>query len=499
MRKGGILFALLLLVLSSKANTCPEKIDPALGVNPSFFNMSDPTNKDIYNQNISADEKFYLLVYNTFPETQILSNIRNYNLLLPFYCPPKDTQVVGKAYIDGAWLRAITVMPSVMDEEGNYWVLPKGEVLVAHNYSIHLPRSATNSYPDCGIVYTLLNSSAQFSVYANGGYIGNFALNSYETNSASLEVKADLLVSVNVRKGYYEQDCECCKPGSEGCEEMCCSCKLSRTEVEEEQARLNSSLSRKVYWFEALPKLTMLHCGEGFGAAGGNFSLNTTVPIQSLLLSFGSTNLSLQANKLDIMPVLKPHNVLEAKSAAHGYESSRGIFVSGFNISKGFIQLNFSGVPQEGTRAPYANLAVTDLFGIVHDLSNYTRIVCPRNPQMEITMPHWAEKGSELQVIVRFSYGGRSIAGKEVVVYYSGNEYAGTSDSEGEVAFHLKANESLIEAKSQYDGEYSEVSVCKNLMVYEQSAVSLLISFLAFLFILALSYTALRFMGGVGP
>ncbi len=459
--------------------------------------MSDPVNQEIYNMNVSADEKFYLFAYNTFPEIPLLSNIRNYNLLLSFSCPPNGTQVMEGRYIHNIWVRAITVMPSVMDEEGNYWALPRGELLVAHNYSIRLPRSATNLYPDCGITYTLLNSSAQLSVYADGSYTGDSDLTSYMVNSTNLEVSAKLSVSASVRRDYYEPYCYCCKSGKEGCEETCCYCKFSHSDVDGEKANPSSSLERRVYHLEVLPNLTMLQCpAGGFGAAEGNFSLNTSVPIQSFLLSFGSSNVSVQMNKLDIMPILKPHNVLEARSAEYGYQFSYGMFVSGFSISKSFVQLNFTGVPQQEARAKSANLVLTDLFGITHNLSNYTPIVCPLNPQMELAMPHWAEKGSDFQVVVKLYESEHGIAGKNVVLHYSGREYAGTTDSEGKALFSLKANESLVIAKSPYDGKYAEVDSMRNLMVYEPSTLSFLISFSALFFILVLSYTALKFIGG---
>ena len=486
---------LLFLVLSHNLHACLESIDPALGANPSFFNMSDPVNREIYSQNIPADEKFYLLVHNTFPEAPLLSNIRNYNLLMPFYCPPKDTQVVDKTYIRNAWVRAITIMPSIADEDNVHWALPKGEVMVSHNYSIQVPRSATNVYPDCGIVYTLLNSSAHLSVYANGNYIGDSHLTTYTTNSTNLGIRADLFVSAAVRKDYYVSNCYCCKSGKDGCEETCCSCDFSNTEVDKEQASLNSSLSRRVYSLEALPELTILRCPtEGFGTATGNLSVKNNVPIQSISLSFPQVNLSLQTQKLDIMPVLKPHNVLEAQSAEYDHEFSEGIFVSGFNISKGFIQLNFTGVPQGDVRVANANLMVIDIFGIPHNLSDYTKITCPLNPQIDLIIPHWAEEGSNFQAVFRLSDAGKGIPNKEVKIYYSSEEQTGRTDSQGEARFTLKANYSIVEAKSEYDGKYADVSTVRTLMVYQHSTISFLLSSLAFLFILVLTYIAFRHM-----
>jgi hypothetical protein len=270
--------------------------------------------------------------------------------------------------------------------------------------------------------------------------------------------------------------------------------------VENESAAPSSSVERKVYLLEASPNLTMLQCpAGGFGTAEGNFSLNTTVPIQSFLLSFGGVNLSLQSHKLDIMPVLKPHNVLEAQSVLHGYEFSSGIFVSGFDISGNFSQLNFTGVPQDEVRESRASLVLTDLFGVSHDFSSNVAILCPLNPEIELTMPHWAEKGSDFQVVVKLSEGGKGIESKRVSLYYSRRVYNSTTNSAGEALFTVNANESLLVAKAPYDGRYSEVTAAGNLMVYDSSMVSFLLSLLALLFILALSYLAIRVIWGWNP
>jgi len=488
-----------LLLLSYQAGACLESIDPALGANPSFFNMSEQVNKEVYSQNISAEEKFYLLIHQNFPEAPLLSNILRYNLLLPFSCPPKDAKIVDKTYIHGAWVQVLTVMPSVMDEENNSWALPEGEVLVAHNYSIQLPRSATNSYPDCGTVYALLNSSERLSVYANWAAIGNSALTSYETNSTTLEARAELLLSAKVREDHYASVCYCCESSEEGCESTCCSCELSSTEVDDEEVALNHSIGRKIYRLEATPQLTMLRCpNDPLSTASGNLSLRSNVPVQSLFLSFGDANISLQTHELDIKTVLKPHNMLEAQALPRIYEFSQNMFVSGVNVSKEVILINFTGIPLKDVQTSYAGLRLTDLFGAMHNLTNYTEISCPLNPEIILEVPHWVEQGLSFQVLVRLSESGRGLPDKKVSVYYSGEEHSGVTDAEGKVIFNLRANQSLIEAKSDYDGVYAEVRARANLMVYDSSIVSYLLSFLAFLFILVLSYIAFRFIAWRG-
>lgn len=490
-----ILFPIFFLLLTNNLHACLGTIDPTLGVNPSFFNMSEKVSREIYSLNISADEKFYLLVYNTFSETSLLSSIRSYNLLLPFSCPPAGTEVVSKKYIHNAWVRAITVMPSVMDEEGNYWAPPKGEVLIASNHSIQLPRSATNAYPDCGIVYTLLKKTESLSVCVNGLYTGSSMLTNYETLSSNLEARAELILSADVKKDNYAPVCYCCKSGKDGCEATCCSCEFSNSELEEEYVKLNSSLERRVYRLEASSKLTMLRCPENaLDTASGNLSVVSNAPFQSLLLSFGSANISLQAQKLDIRTILKPHNVLEAQALQHVYQFSENMFLSDFTASSKAVQLNFTAVPYEEVQAPYASLVLVDLFGVPHNIS--ARISCPLNPQMDITMPHWAEKGSEFHVVVKLSEGSNALGGKEVTLHYSGENYTGATSNGGEVVFSLKANQSLVEAESEYDGTYAEVHARGNLMVYEPSIISYLLSFLAFLFILVVSYIGFRRIGG---
>lgn len=461
--------------------------------------MSEQVNRDIHSQNISPEEKFYLLIHNSFPEAPLLSNIMGYDLLLPFSCPPDGTQVTDRNFIKGAWVRVISIMPSVTDEGGNGWVQPRGKVLVAHNYSIQLPPSATNSYPDCGVVYTLLNSSNELSVYINGVYLGSSTLTDYETDSTDVGADAELLVSAMVKEDYYVSECYCCGYGDEGCESTCCSCKFSNSEVVEERLNLSNSLDRRVYRVNISAVLTMLQCPKDpLSTASGNLSLATSAPVQSILLSFFDSNISLQTHELDIMPVLKPHNVLEARSVSRNHEFSQKAFVSGVNISDGAILLNFTGVPREYLRVSHASLMLVDLFGEEHNLTNYTEVSCPLNPVIELSAPHWAEEGSDFQAAVKLSEGGSALPGRKVKVLYSAEEYTETTDSNGEAVFKLKAKQSLIEAKTEYDGSYAGVKASRNIMVYRSSTLTYLLSLLALLFILALSYTALRRMVGGG-
>ena len=494
-----LLILLFILLLCRQTCACLQSIDPALGANPSYFNMSEQVSRDIYSQNISPEEKFYLLIHNSFPKAPLLSSIMEYDLLLPFSCPPDGTQVIDKNFIKGAWVRVITIMPSVTDEGGDGWVRPKGKVLVAHNYSIQLPPSATNSYPDCGVVYTLLNSSNELSVYANGVYLGSSTLTDYETDSTELRADAELLVSAMVKKDYYVSECYCCGYGDEGCESTCCSCKFSNKEEVEEHLNLSNSLERRVYRPNISAVLTMLQCPKDpLSTASGNLSLASSAPIQSMTLSFVDSNISVQTHELDIMPVLKPHNVLEARSVSRNHEFSQKAFVSGANVSNGLILLNFTGVPREYLRVSHASLMLVDLFGEEHNLTNYTEVSCPLNPVIELSVPHWAEEGAEFQATVRLSEGGSALPGRKVKVLYSAEEYTETTDSNGEAVFRLKAKQGLIEAQTEYDGSYAEVKASRNIMVYSSATLTYLLTLLALLFILALSYTALRRMMGGG-
>lgn len=500
MKENGLnlLFAILLLLSLARAG-CLDSINPAFGANPSFFNMSDPTNQGICNSNFSAHDTFYYLIHNTFQEAPLLPSVRGYNLLLPFSCPPNGTEMIDKNYIHNAWVRAITIMPSITDEDGNYWALPNGEVLSAYNYSISLPRSATNSYPDCGIVYTPLNSSAQLSVYANGDYTGNSTLASYGVNSTNLNVTAELSISASVRRDYYEPYCYCCKSSKEGCEETCCYCKFSNSDVDNEQANPTSSLARKVYNLEASPNLTMLQCPSSSTAvAFGNFSLSANVPVQSVSLSFGNASSTLYINLLDVMIVLEPHNVIEALSLQFIQQASQKMFITEYSASSSLTELSFTGVLPQDANVSNAGLVVTDLFGVEHNLTNYTPVICPLNPQMELNVPHWAERGSSFQAVVKLSEAGRGIPNKQVKLHYSGADFAGVTNSQGEVDFALVANQSAVTAESKYDCRYSAITAEAVVVVYDSYLISFFLSFLAFLFILVLSYIAVRLMVGGG-
>ncbi|MEM3555677.1 MAG: hypothetical protein QXF56_03095 [Candidatus Micrarchaeia archaeon] len=482
----GKLELIVFLFLINEVAACLSEIDPALGVNPSFFNMSDETNIEIYNQNISAEEKFYLLIHNAFGNSPLLQKTREYNLLLPFSCPPNETNLKSGAFVKDAWVRVIAVIPSIIDNES--WALPEGEVLTRYNYSVELPASASNSYPDCGAVYTLLDSAHNLSVYINDKNAGSEIAN-YKINSTELNVKAELSVFVNVKEDMYSSACYCC--GEEECV-MCCSCEFQGSRNIAEQIVVSDSVRKKVYQLNASADLRMLSCpDEPLRTAKGNLSVNFTPSVQSLFLSFQKANLTLRLRELDVLPVMKPHNVLEVVSIPIQHEFSERM-LSSFAVSNNSVFINFSGVPRDEIGKP--SLVITDLFGRKHEVN--LNASCPLNPKIELLLPKFVEEGMEFRAIVRLTYNGTEVKQKRVAVNYSGKRFFGETNEEGEASFILKANQSLVEVTSEYDGVFSEVSARGNVAVYNSSEITYMLSLLAFLFILVISYIGFRRVSG---
>lgn len=479
-----ILIIALLFAFSQMAYACLGDIDPALGANPSYFNMSDEANREIYRQNISAEMKFYLLIHNAFGSSPLLPKIREYNLLLPFSCPPNESEVRDGGFIRDAWVQVISINPSVLD--GREWAPSKGEVLTRYNYSVKLPASATNSYPNCGAVYTLLSSAHNLSIFVNGREVGNSELARYETNSTDLNVEAELLISVSVREDSYAAECICCGEGEEGCA-MCCSCEFAGSRVIDEQMKLNSSARRAVYGLNSTTQLTLLRCpSTPFTTGEGNLSVNFSSPIQSLLLSLGEGNASVRMRELDVMPVMKPHNALEAIALHSQHELSERM-LSRAAVSENSLLMNFSGFSGEVRNA---SVLVVDLFGERHFYE--LNLSCPLNPTVELLLPKLVEEGSEFKAVARVTYKGKGVGGRRVVLSYSGERLSGVTNSEGEASFTLKANQSIVEAYTEYDGVFASASARGNVGVYNPSEFSYLLSLLAFLFILVISYIGLR-------
>jgi len=484
---GGQLKLIVFLFLINEVAACLSEIDPALGANPSFFNMSDETNIEIYNQNISAEEKFYLLIHNTFGNSPLLQKTREYNLLLPFTCPPNGTELKSGFFVKDAWVRIIAVIPSIADNKS--WALPKGEVLTRYNYSIELPASASNSYPDCGSVYTLLNSTHKLSVRINGKSSGDETA-SYETNSTELNVEAELEVLANVREDLYAAACYCCSEGEECV--MCCSCEFQGSREIADRIVVSDSVEREVYRLNTSAALVMLSCpDEPLSTAKGNFSMNFTHPVQSIQISFGNANLTLHLRELDVTPVMKPHNVLEVIGIPIQREFSERM-MSSFAVLNSSVFINFSGVPTEEARKP--SLLVVDLFGRKKEVSLNSS--CPLNPKIELMLPRFVEEGEEFNITVRVTYNKTGVSRRRVVVSYSGEKFSGETNERGEASFLLKANQSLVEAATEYDGVFSEANARGNVVVYRSSEISYLLSLLAFLFILVLSYIGLRRVSG---
>ena len=485
----------VILVFSQKC----EEINSTLGGNIAFFNLTEQSSLEILNNtNLTSDEKFYLLFYNNLPENiSLISGIENYNSAMNFSCAPEGTEIHNGNYIKDAWVKVITIMPSI-HENNEAWSLPAGKVITASGYNITLPRSATNVNQDCGSTYSLISSSSSTSTYANGVKIGEVGVIDYSIpkNSENLTVTGILSVLVDIRKDIYETYCYCCKLSEKNiCIEICCLCKYSYSTNEEERISINDSLERDVYDFEAHPKLTMLQCPvDALNTAHGNLSLNATNNYQVFFMKFSNAYFYLTKSKLDIVTTTLPYKILELKVVDVNRKFSEGVYIPEVTYSQNSTFFNFTGLfYNEIKNASKLNLHLVDLFGKEYDLGNETSIKCPSNTVIRIYSNNILKEGEKFYVTVELTSNDSPLANKKVSIFYAGIINNTYTDSNGKTIFELIANENgLIESKFDYDGDYAEAYARKTIFMYTNSTLQQILNFIAMFILLFLTYVGFK-------
>jgi hypothetical protein len=497
-----LLFILLLLITIPLFSQKCEEIDSTLGGNAAFFNLTEQSNLEILNNsNLTSDEKFYLLFYDNLPEnTSLLSSIENYNSAMNLSCTPKGTEIHNGNYINDAWVKIITVMPSI-HENNETWSLPAGKVITAFEYNISIPRSATNINGDCGPTYSIISSSSNVSTHVNGVKIGGAGINNYNIpkNSENLTVEATLNIFVNVKKNIYETYCYCCKLNEKNiCIEICCLCKYSYSTNEEERTSIKDSLERTLYNFEAHPKLTMLHCqSDALSTASGNLSLNSTNNYQVFFMKFNNAYLNLTKSKLDIIVTTLPYKILELKVVDANEKFSEGIYIPEVIYSQNSTSFNFTGLFYgEIKNASKLNLRLVDLFGTEYDLGNETSIKCPSKTEIKIHSNNILKEGEKFNTTVELTSNGSPLANKKVNLFYAGTINNAYTDSNGKTIFELIANQGAIEAKFDYDGEHEGAYARKIIFVYTNSTLQQILNFISMLILLFLTYFGFKLIFG---
>ena len=218
------------------------------------FNCNILSGGDLYvcnsiqSTNLSLAEKD-LLISDIFNKNKTMPNFDfiyswNTNLNIP---NSPDGKSYSSGTINSAWIKIISLMPSVIEE--NILYSPgNGKLLTAYGYKYQLP-SGTES-GDCRTSYYLSKQNADLNVYVNNNLIGHDKLVSFiiNQNADSLNFLATLNIRVDYSADHYINTRYCSRYDSYGhCTRYSTKCQFSYTAHRTDTLTLFDNLNAKFY------------------------------------------------------------------------------------------------------------------------------------------------------------------------------------------------------------------------------------------------------------
>jgi len=238
-----VITLLLLLSPSAHALNCNSMADTTL-----------ESCNDIMQSSLNTDEKKHLTANLIYKERDHANHdfIYDWNTNINFNSAPHGVETKSSGYIKDAWLKIITVMPSVISED-KLLTPGIGKVLSAYNYRVEIPSEKEPG--DCKTEFDLRSSSSWLSVYLNGNLIGTSTLTDFE-GSPILNFEDNLRIQTVTEIKHYKTHRWCCSyDRSGGCKRYCEECKYRDTEDRVHEVNLEDAKQAEHYWPGIFPEI----------------------------------------------------------------------------------------------------------------------------------------------------------------------------------------------------------------------------------------------------
>jgi len=144
---------------------------------------------------------------------------------------PDNTTVLSNSVIKSAWLKILTIQPSISYYESLF--VPENIVVrTEYNYDVQVPSNYYNNRKrdgaTCKILKTLNSNNADLQVSDNSQFVGSIKqTNMIITKNTTINSKLD--ISVIIKNKKYEWDRYCCRRVDGHCVRHCYKCKYDKT------------------------------------------------------------------------------------------------------------------------------------------------------------------------------------------------------------------------------------------------------------------------------
>lgn len=258
---------------------------------------------EIISSSLSESDKQQLVNGLAYPSSGTANHsiVTNWNTKINFIEAPEGIEKVSSGNIKDAWLKTISIMPSVISK-GKLLTPGTGTIQNAYNYKVEMP-SGTQS-GDCKTDFSLKKEQASLNVYVNDKLMGNSKLTDYQ-GSGTLNFKTILTITTDIEAKHYKNFKYCCKKGKKGCLKYCEDCKYDNTETKSSSITLEDYKLAYQHWPVIKPSIKAV-----------DHYLDTYVGILNIskfdafALSFENSSLSQFDNYYSANLSVPPYNVM---------------------------------------------------------------------------------------------------------------------------------------------------------------------------------------------
>ncbi|MCX6706653.1 MAG: hypothetical protein NT001_00755, partial [Candidatus Woesearchaeota archaeon] len=234
--------------------------------------------------------------------------------------PPEGIAVQNQGYIKNAWMRLLTAMPSVL-ENNTFYFSGKGKALSAYKHEVVIPYGQIISN-DCKTTYQLRENKGVLNVFANNVYQGNGKLVNFESASDTT-LRAEYNINVKTDINHYKWYYYCCAHSPQGgCTRVCRVCKFSNTEQKQDNLVLKDQLSLKYYNPEMKADFEVLDIYSGSTKIRYTPSIASSLDFKDSYFRDYGYIYGLNASK-------KPYDILTVNAEKHERNENNNLFVEG--------------------------------------------------------------------------------------------------------------------------------------------------------------------------
>ena len=245
---------------------------------------------DIFNPNKTFPNHDFVYMWNT------ALDIRN----------SPDNKYTSQGVIKNAWVKIITPMPSVLENDILY-VPERGKLMSKYDYDVILPSGTVSG--DCRTKYYLINQDEDLDIFLNRKLIGHNKLNSFYANTDDLDFKAGLNIKVEYKIKHYRNKRYCSEYDENGrCIRHYTRCEYRSTEYETDTLKLTDNFNAKLY--KQNPTSDFKITNKYYGTTEGEFQANN---YSSFVLSFQDSSFE-RTNYVYSLAYSLPYYVLTIKA-----------------------------------------------------------------------------------------------------------------------------------------------------------------------------------------